>query len=459
MFNKALMASFAILILSLSIPISGAYLEMDVAENEKTVYLGDDVSFLFTITNSRALSDRIGLEVSGEPVEWIESPPTNVFVQGQGGEADVSVNFFPSGESTGKFQYTVTVLPNRPSVETASDSETVTLNVIRPLDIEEFSVTKSGNELIMNILLNSKDSRDAEMSFVMINSRGEFLRRFSLEATVDGPTLIVENVPLEEDMLAGDYDVIVSLAGTPVETECMFTVMPIHRVTEYVEKTSTPLYDDFKVTIVNEGNIKETEYVSYQVVPSNDWVTGFVTEPTGCSTGANGKTCRYSFQDLDPGEVVTLEYRLDYTPVYAGYGILLVTIFLVVMITMRRATAPVIIKRHVRKSGGKHHVVLEIKNPFYHNLSNTIVRDWVSPLANVLHNEITMLRPLIRRSDAGTELIWKLGDIKPRETRIITYPLKALLKGSLKMPRAYIRYNKPNGKLKRIFSRGIVIEA
>jgi len=85
------------------------------------------------------------------------------------------------------------------------------------------------------------------------------------------------------------------------------------------------------------------------------------------------------------------------------------------------------------------------------------VRDWVSPLANVLHHEISMLKPLVRRSDAGTELIWKLGDIRPKETRIITYPIKGLVKGSLKMPRAYIRYNKPNGKLNRIFSKPLVI--
>ena len=70
-----------------------------------------------------------------------------------------------------------------------------------------------------------------------------------------------------------------------------------------------------------------------------------------------------------------------------------------------------------------------------------------------------MVKPMIRKSEAGTELIWKLGDIKPKETRIITYPVKALVQGSLKMPKAYIRFNKPNGRLKRIFSRPVVIEA
>ena len=68
-----------------------------------------------------------------------------------------------------------------------------------------------------------------------------------------------------------------------------------------------------------------------------------------------------------------------------------------------------------------------------------------------------MIKPLVRRSDAGTELIWKLGDIKPKETRIITYPIKALVSGNLKMPKAYIRFNKPNGKLRRLFSKPLII--
>ena len=50
---------------------------------------------------------------------------------------------------------------------------------------------------------------------------------------------------------------------------------------------------------------------------------------------------------------MTLSYVLDYTSVYATYGIALIAVFMAVLLFMRRATAPVIIKRHVRKSGGR----------------------------------------------------------------------------------------------------------
>ncbi|MCK4715017.1 MAG: hypothetical protein KAT35_05540, partial [Candidatus Aenigmarchaeota archaeon] len=437
----------------LSVPVS-AYLEINAEQDEKTVYLGDEVSFGIEISNLRIPMDRVNMDISGEPQEWVSSYPAFIQLPGQS-SSDFSVGFFPTGETTGEFTYTV----RASSIQSPGFviTEEVTLNVIRPLDIEEFTVSKAGNELFINILMSSKDRRQAELSLVIVNNRGEFLERFSLTPEVNGLTMIEETFPLSEDILAGDYNVVAYLMGTPVRKECMFTVMPIHMITEEVKKTSSTFYDEFEITIVNEGNIAERQYVIYKNFPNNDWVTGLVTDPEECFVRGGEKTCKYVFSDLAPGESVSMGYRLDYWSIYATYALVLVAIFMLVFFGMRRATAPVIIKRHVRRAGGKHHVVLEVKNPFYHNLSNAIVRDWVSPLANVIHHEISVLKPLIRRSDAGTELIWKLGDIKPKETRIITYPIKALVSGSLKMPRAYIRYNKPNGRLRRLFSKTLIV--
>jgi hypothetical protein len=446
MSNRSLLPFVALAFFVLIVPVSGGYLEMQAAETEKTTYLGDEVSFDFTM----------GFEILGEPQEWISGYPGIVHVPGGGDSSDFSVDFFPTGEIPGTFTYTVVATSHFSGASVYTD---LTVNVFRPLDIEDFTASKAGDELFMNILMSSKDERKAELSFVVLNNRREVLDEFSITRMVDGLTLLEESVPLPEDMLAGDYNVKVTLVGTPVMKECMFTVLPIHKVTETVKKTSSTFYDDFEIIFVNEGNIAEPSYVTYGTFPNNEWITGLITEPEECVIRNGDKTCRFVFTGLGIGESASMSYRLDYTSIYATYALVLVAVFLLVLFGMRRATAPVIVKRHVRKSGGRHHVVLEIKNPFYHNLSNAIVRDWVSPLANVIHHEIDMLKPLVRRSDAGTELIWKLGDIRPRETRIITYPIKALVQGSLKMPKAYIRYNKPNGKLRRLFSRPLVINA
>jgi hypothetical protein len=454
---KRLFAPALILVLLLVVPVSSAYLEVTPEEDEKTVYLGDEVSFDLTVTNNNPLPANLEIQVIGDPEEWVSAYPAFLRVPGSGTDTEFSVELFPTGEVSGIFDYTVSIVPITPKSLTSAPLEELTLNVIRPLDIEEFAASKSGDDIFLSILMSSKDQRDAELYFTVLNNRGETLKVFSLEAVVDGDTLIEESEPLPAGILAGDYNVQATLVGTPVRKEAMFTVPPIHKVTEAVKKTSSTLYDEFEVTIVNEGNVEEPVYTTYRTLPNNDWMTGLITEPDECVIRNGEKNCRYVFEGLAVGEERTFSYRLDYTSFYATYVLVIVVILLLVVFGMRRATAPVIVKRHVRKAGGRHHVVLEIRNPFYHNLSNAIVRDWVTPLANVLHHEIDVLKPLVRRSDAGTELIWKLGDIRPRETRIITYPLKALVSGSLKMPKAYIRYNKPNGKLKRLFSKNLII--
>lgn len=451
-----LIPALVILMIALSPTVSAVPLELEAAEKEKTAYLGDDVNFEISLSNPNVWNEIVWFSVSGDRTDWIRDPPEDLAIPRKT-SLNTLVELFPTGETPGKFFFEVTgtsYLFGNPS-----SSDTLVLNVIRPLDVEDFTVSKAGDELFLNILMDSKDRRPAELSFAIINNRGEFLKRFSLDVEVNGLTMIEESVPLPEGMFAGDYNVELTLVGTPVVKEYMFTILPIHNVVEVVKKTSTAWQDEVEVTITNHGNLVERQYVSYKTVPNNDWVTGLVTEPNECYIRNGEKTCKYVFSDLAPGDEVTLSYVLDYTSVYATYGIALIAVFMAVLLFMRRATAPVIIKRHVRKSGGRHHVVLEVRNPFYHNLSNAIVRDWVSPLANVLHHEISAVKPLMRRSDAGTELIWKLGDIRPRETRIITYPLKALVKGSLKMPRAYIRFNKPNGKLKRLFSKTMVFNS
>jgi hypothetical protein len=457
MFKKKMLPMLVFCLL-VTVPGSQAFLELDAAVNEKTVYLGDLATFDLTVRNYMALDSTLQMQVSGDPQEWVSTFPEFVKVPG-GGTSNFSVEFFPRGESVGTFTYSVQVTSHTPPSKLSTDSHDFTMHVIRPLDIEDFAASKSGDNLFLSMILNSKAPDQASLDFIIRDYKGQTIKEFSLTASVNGLTAVEETVQLPGDMLAGDYNVEAYLTGTPVKAESMFTVIPVHRVTEAVKKTSSTLYDDFEVTIVNEGNVREPQYITYKTLPNNDWITGLMTDPETCFIRNGEKTCRYVFSDLSPGDSVTLNYRLDYWSIYAFFGLILVAIFMLTFFGMRRATAPIIIKRHVRRSGGKHHVILEIRNPFFHNLSNAIVRDWVSPLANVIHHEIDMVKPLVRRSDAGTELIWKLGDIRPKETRIITYPLKALVQGSLKMPKAYIRYNKPNGRLRRIFSKPIIISA
>ena len=121
--------------------------------------------------------------------------------------------------------------------------------------------------------------------------------------------------------------------------------------------------------------------------------------------------------------------------------------------TFIHKTKPSITKKSVSRGDGTHGIILEIKNPFLHHMTNVVVRDFVHPLATVVHEEIESIKPVIRKTEQGTELVWKLGDIRPKETRMLKYGVKTVFQGGgVAAPKAYIRFMNPKGKSFRIFS-------
>jgi len=152
-------------------------------------------------------------------------------------------------------------------------------------------------------------------------------------------------------------------------------------------------------------------------------------------------------------------YSVSYWPMINGYALIAVVMIGLVAFSFMKATTPRIVKRHSRKGEDRHNVSIHVTNPFFHRLSDVVVRDWVSPLGQVLQEEIESAKPAIRSQDEGTELIWKLGDMKPREERILQYKVRPLMRGSLKMPGAQLKFNTDKGdKRIKLISNGITLE-
>ncbi len=432
-----------------------AYLELDAVQNSKSAYLMEDVAFDFILKNRRYLDDPVAITIKGEHREWLQSTYTLINMEGNSQE-EFSINYYPTGDVSGIFRYTIKA---ESLISKLSVTEDFYLDVKRPAEITGFEVTKDGTLINMEVTMESNAERTVTLNFELIGRDSQVIDSFSREAVLEeGENALEYTIEVSESMPACDYMIRATLEGTSNSRTSSFTVMPVHDVVESVTKKSSPLYEEFEITVYNNGNVPEPLYVVQTTVPNNDLITGFVTSPSSCSGDGDNQDCNYVIKDLEPGATALVTYRLDFWSIYAQYSLIIIAILGVAAFGFFRAASPTIRKKASKRGMDKHHIVLEIKNPFYHSLSNVIVRDWVSPLASVLHDEIEMFKPLVRRSDAGTELIWRLGDMRPRETRIITYPIKTLVQGSLKMPRAYIRFNKPNGKFSRIFSGQLIVE-
>ncbi len=456
-FYPAVLASVFLMFLA-SAPLSHAYgIDVSFDSYTKTVYHRQPATFGMTISNFLGYGDLFSISVKGEHLEWYQPLYLAVFIP-SGESKAVNLTFFPTGFDSGRFEYDVEVSSN--TAPKISEKKTLVLNVLRRTDIYNLSAESDGQTVYFSMTFESIESVAFDIKYEAVNEDGEVIASSTETLSIGkGKRTLQRRLNLPEKTLAGNYTLRVSIDSMMLSKETQFEIKPVHNVVITTIKETTPLYEDVVVSIRNDGNVIESNVENVQTLPNNDWVTGLVTEPEKCEPVLDKKNCKYVIDNLRPGETAFITYRLEFWPIYAQYAFAAIVIISVVAYSFLRASRPKIVKRHVRKAGGKHSIVIEIKNPFLKTLKNVIVRDWVSPLAHVVHDEVEAVKPALkRRTDAGTELIWKLGDIGPNETRIITYHIKPLVYGSLKMPRAYMRYHDEKGKRSRVLSKQLVLE-
>jgi hypothetical protein len=454
--SKIIFPSFLAFLVLASLPISSASIDVIVDEPVKSGYLDETTQFNLTISNSGFSPEDVAVSVTGPHLEWYQGVYSVVTVH-PNRNATKNLDFFPTGFYGGEFVYTISS-----SLLTQKETQThmVKLVVLRPIDIESVAGHYQGKRLTVKTVFSSIREDELGIEYEVRDLEGNSITKTSETSQVlSGETEVSKSINLPENILAGEYQVLVSVESLRLESGSGFTIEPVQDLITITTKESTALYEDVLVSIQNNGNIIEKGIVNKQTVPNNDWISGLITAPDECTPQLDKKECRYVINSLMPGETAFITYRLEFWPIYAQYALVIIIIISVIAFSFMRAASPKIVKRYVGKGTGKHAVVIEIKNPFFRNMKNVIVRDWISPLAHVLQEEIDSTRPALRRrSDAGTELIWKLGDIKPNETRILTYKIKTLVQGSLKMPRAYMRYHNEKGKRFRALSKAMTVE-
>jgi hypothetical protein len=453
--NKIFPSFLAVLFL-VSLPVSSASVYITVDEPVKSGYLDEIVQFNITISNTGFSPEDVAVSVTGSRPEFYQGVYSVLTVH-PNKNITKNLDFFPTGFYGGEFVYNVTAFS---LVQKETETHMVKLIVLRPIEIESVSGQYRDKKLSVKAVFSSIREEELEIGYEVRDGEGNSITKaYDTVQVLEGETEVSMSINLPENILAGEYQILASVDSLRLEAGSGFTIEPVQDLITITTKESTALYEDVLISIQNNGNIIERGIVNRQTVPNNDWISGLITAPESCTPQLDNKECTYVINSLMPGETAFITYRLEFWPIYAQYALVIIIIISVIAFSFMRAASPKIVKRYVGKGTGKHAVIIEIKNPFFRNMKNVIVRDWISPLAHVLQEEIDSTRPALRRrSDAGTELIWKLGDIKPNETRILTYKIKTLVQGSLKMPRAYMRYHNERGKRYRALSKAMTVE-
>lgn len=455
--KTALATVFVFLIFIMTISgVAATQLDIQVSPAEIRTDTDTEAFFQLIVKNNEAVPDNVEVRVNGPYPWWVTKSAFYLFMD-EHSTKNVSITIFPTGDRRGRFAYDVSVSSQTWGIEL---TKTIYLDIPEPIVLHNFSAEKVGDSLEVGMAIEALKRSEINIILDVRDGNGRLITTLPETLNIEGVEIIERSVPLPEDLLTGTYTIDITISSEAldydIEETVEFEVPPVHNLVKTTKSISTLLYEEVVITLENRGNIAEEGYVVSQAYPVNI-LTGFITEPTECYEEAEKRICNFVVERIEPGGTAQVSYRIEYWPVLAQYGVGIIIVLIIIGFSFIHVTKPSINKRYARGGKSRHSIILEIKNPFRKNLSNVIVRDWVSPLAKVMHEEIKAMKPIIRKSEAGTELIWKLGDIKPKEIRMLNYKIKTFVEGSLKMPRAYMRFITEKGKRAKIYSRSLVI--
>ncbi|MBI2675466.1 MAG: hypothetical protein HYX24_03340 [Candidatus Aenigmarchaeota archaeon] len=426
---------------------AAAFMAVSIGPKSQTVLEGQQAVYKLKVFGESDTEKKFRISVDGPHLEWrqptqllIEARPQReetadiIFVPNKAGNYTYSVVisdvFFP--EDKAKVGFEMSVLPRPPELEAGR------------LELKE-----DGNLLHVSFDVRSRNRDVFPLMISIKDNDGIIVRQlFSDEPTA---TSSVSKTVSTEGLAAGIYNVEVGLDSIVMKDS--FLVEPIHNIVTRAETVKGPSYDEVVITVSNNGNIAEKNYMLESSI-SRDLATGFVTKPLSCADAEKSKDCIFLLGDIRPGQERKVVYRLEYWPSTARFVTGVIVLSAIAIGLFLEYSRPKVRKKYVTKDKREHNIIVEVRNPV-RRLKNVIVRDFVSPLASV--TDFGNLKPVVKRSDAGTELIWRLGDLTPKDHRVISYTIRPIVLGSLKMPRAYIRYGDEKGT-KKVYSSRILIE-
>ena len=441
----------ALLVFLVSLPLVGAApLEIAIDPSEATIHSDTYISFILTIKNNDPVAHDAIISVKGDKPWW--QVPVNLLIPlPAAGEKKIAQDFYPVDAENGTYHFEVAIRFFDDPTIAASDLLSIT--ILPDVFLTTLEAVREGEEVRAKVGVDSLGEREVEFSFDILNPSGQVITSLSTTEKIAGVTTIQKSISLPPKLPPGGYSLRVKMGDNLLTAS--FTVEEVRTLEKRTETISTHWYKETIITATNTGNVPQT-FETEQTFASGDLITGLVTDPTSCVEANNRKKCTYSVT-ISPSETREIRYRKELWPVYAQTGAGALAIALVGVFTTAKYTKPKINKRYRKQRAGTS-ILLEVKNNFTKNTKNVIVRDWISPLAQVVMEEFGSVRPLVRRSDAGTELIWSLGDMRPREVRLLSYRVQPIVQGDLKLSRASLRYKSRGGEVKRVVSKPVFID-
>jgi len=460
-----------------SVSFAAGELTVTTSKKDITIYSGDSATVDITVQNNQNFQDRFSINV-------LYLPSPGIIVLPEKSSVDVKANsnstfklyLYASGcvEET---RTLVTVTIKSLVHEDVQDSKSITLNTIRNFTvcIYDFKLDKDvinpGETLkITTVLQNPTGTYSMPVVLeTKIMKGSKIIQKFEDRIeTVPSKSVrqIYHNYTFSKYAAAEFYSVEVILKDTSnIILESKKIDFRISQLPENVVKEETVTWGLFTQTVTikvrNEGNVNSSSFYLTATIPS--FMKPFFfpkVKPTGEDRIDNTIIYNWYIEGLVPAEEREIKYDVStwnsLIIILAVIGFALYSfkyVFRIAIVKKHRYVGPITREKEIIMS-------LEVRNRTRHEIKDVLIRDFVPAVATVVERFDT-LRPMLRKVAGGTELIWKLDSLGPLEERVLTYRVKPTIDiiGTLRLPKALIRYVDKEKKVKRVISKSIKIKA
>ena len=456
---------FLLGILILLLPSASAQIGLEVQTQGYCALTPTD--YVITVSNTGDEADIFTLTPLGRHREWVlvEKPSMSIL---PGKSRDIKISVIPP-ENIGSGTYFLTLGVSPLKDPSLVVEEEICVVVLRNYNAEISKISLERGEFYPGEVIKvnaevwntgTKRFDDLILIAAVTNEEGvieEKRETFSLDS--DERENIKFEFSLDKYSPPGSYSIDLTLIGMDVEFDSVdrsFTVKAVKSVEETPSSMWTPIADFNTVTLENEGNVKVKEEWTKEM--DNPW--NFLFTATGNVVAKRtDKGVLYSWLiELEPGERKSISYQINYWPLIILLILIIYGIYrFVSIIKVPRIRKKVISKRGFFDGGGEFKIALGLKNKTGKPLKNAIVRDFIPPVGRVAE-EFETIKPMLRKSENGTELVWRLDNLNPNEERWFTYKLRTLVGAEqLKLPKAYVKAKTDKGDRFKEFSNQLNI--
>ncbi len=421
-----------------------------ILPSEITFFSGESKDIDALIINNQNVADNFAIYIFPSIWNKISAAPEKMHIT-IGANCNATVKLFFSAPIEAEeliSLFTVTIFSE--SNKEVFISKTIQVNLKRksPLSISSFNISEKtinpGEMITITVNISNAANIDSDEHTLIINIENKSIEN-RIVVGARSFKILSFNYTFDKYAPPGTYSVSASLKDNYNKEvdrrQDSVKVRAIYVIPEkYTEKTKSLgfLYSTITIKIKNEGNIESPAFFVTEVIPLYASSLFEPIDKPAIESRSNNKIL-YSWlvPPLGPGEEITIKYRVVvWKPVLA-----IVIIILLIYFFLRITLAPSISKRSKHIPGKEILVSLEIKNRGFSEIKNVVITDFVPPMMQVLEKFETV-KPKIRKSRKGCELVWTFDVLKPGEDRILIYRIKPILeiKGMLKLPSATMEY-------------------